>query len=93
MVEAQDLGLAQHAMEGVFDYYNVEVEGNGNICVEGVEVESLAPVRRVVVTKEQFVALMKTKFAGYPVEEIQRMIARTCRVMPDGRMEVPVMRK
>ena len=93
MVAARDLDLVQADMEGTFDYYNVEVEGNGNICVEGVEVESLAPIRRMVVTKEQFVALVKAKYGDRPLSEVQRMMARTCRVLPDGRMEIPVMRK
>ena len=93
LVEAKELGLAQHAMEGSFDYYNVEIAGNGNMIVEGVEVESLAPVRRVTMSKEEFVALVKAKYADRPLAEIHQLIRATCRLLPDGRVEAPFVGK
>jgi chitodextrinase len=93
LVEARHLGLAQEAMEGAFDYYNVEIAGNGNMNVEGVEVESLAPVRRITMTTDKFVALVKAKYADRPLAEIHQLIRATCRLLPGGRVEAPVMAK
>lgn len=90
LVPAEELGLKQHEMDGEFDYYNVEIEGNGNMNVEGVEVESLAPVRRLVVSKEEFVALVKAKYGHLPLSEAHRLIRATCRQLADGRVEIPV---
>jgi hypothetical protein len=90
LIEAQELGLAQEAMEGAFDYYNVEITGNGNMNVEGVEVESLAPVRRIVMTKEKFIGLVGSKYAGRPLAEVLRLVDATCRMLPGGRVECPV---
>jgi hypothetical protein len=93
LVEARDLGLAQHAMEGAFDYYNVEIADNGNMNVEGVEVESLAPIRRVVMSQEEFVALIKATYGDRPLGEIQKHIRASCRMLADGRIEAPFVGK
>jgi hypothetical protein len=94
LVEAKHLGLEQVSMEGEIEYYNIEIEGNGNMTVAGVEVESLAPVRRVELTSAQFAALLKAKYgAAASSPAVLQMIARTCRILPDGRVNCPVLRK
>jgi hypothetical protein len=93
LIEARDLGLEQESMEGEFDYYNVELANNDTMIVEGVEVESLAPVRRVVMTKEEFVALIKAKYGDRPLGEIQKHIRASCRMLADGRIEAPFVGK
>jgi hypothetical protein len=92
-VEAKKLGLAQEAREGELTYYNLELAGQADMVVGGVAVESLAHVRRVVVTMEQFASLMTKKYGGKLNSSLLANIQRTCRIMPDGRVEVPVIPK
>jgi hypothetical protein len=92
-VEAKRLGLDQEVREGELTYYNLELSGQADMVVSGVPVESLAPVRRMAVTKEQFVGLMAHRFGGKPNASLMSNIQRTCRVLADGRIEVPVMPK
>lgn len=92
MIEARRLGLRQEAMSSEFDYYNIELEGGANMIVAGVEVESLAPVRRVVMTQAQFLAAIQARY-GEVTPAILEKIKRTCVVLPGGHVSCPVLRR
>lgn len=91
MVEARELGLTQWTMRGAFDYYNLELPSwkSDNMVVAGVEVESLAPVRRIVVSAEQLKGLLagKTLDAAF-VAKLRSVIRPVA-----GGFEVPLMKK
>lgn len=91
MVEARELGLSQWTMRGAFDYYNLELPSwkSDNMVVAGVEVESLAPVHRTVVTAEQLKAMLagKTLDAAF-VAKLRRVIRPVA-----GGFEVPLLKK
>jgi RecA/RadA recombinase len=93
MVPAKKLGLAQETCEGFLTYYNLELAGGANMVVAGVAVESLAPVRRMVVPRAVFEKLIATKYSGHSAAEIAKMVARTCRTLDGDRVEIPVVRK
>ena len=94
LIEACSLGLKQEEMSGSFDYYNIELPNweRDTMVVAGVTVESLAPIRRITVTREQFVALVKSKY-GKISNDIMATLKRTCRFLENGRVDVPVMYK
>jgi hypothetical protein len=92
MVAAKALGLKQEAREGFLTYYNLELAGGANMVVAGVAVESLAPVRRMVVPRDVFERLVAAKYGGRGAE-VTQMIARTCRMLEGDRVEIPVMRR
>jgi len=93
MVEACDpsLGLEQVAMDGTLTYYNLQLSGWANMTVAGVEVESLAPVKRLVISMADFAKIMTKKFG--PAWRQNPSIERTCRFLPDGNVDVPVLYK
>ena len=83
MVEARDLGLVQKAMKSPFTYYNIELPGWANMRVAGVEVESLAPTKGIVVTMEQVKALA----AALPkTADTTKTLNRICKKTNDGKM-------
>jgi hypothetical protein len=88
MVEARDLGLKQMTMRAAFDYYNLELPEWDNMVVAGVEVESLAPKKRVALTMAQFAALA----ASMPAEKRAGLI-RLATVLADGKVAVSLTRK
>jgi hypothetical protein len=92
MVEARHLGLEQEGREGALTYYNLELTGQANMVVGGVAVESLAPVKRMVLTMGQFKAALQQKY-GESNANVLANIQRTCRILADGRVEVPVLRR
>jgi hypothetical protein len=93
-VEAKKLGLAQEERDGVLIYYNLELTDQADMVVSGVAVESLAHIRRVVVTMDQFVAMAAHKYgAAAASPEVLAKLKRTCRRLADGRMEIPVARR
>jgi hypothetical protein len=53
MVEARYLGLKQKEV-GTLTYYNLGLEGWADMIVAGVLVESLAPIRRVTISRDEF---------------------------------------
>jgi len=91
MVEARHLGLEQENMNGSFDYYNLELPswGEDTMVVDGVKVESMAPVRRMKMTMQQFTAKLTRQY-GEITPEIMANVRRTCRTLIDGCIEVPV---
>jgi hypothetical protein len=89
-VEAKRLGLVQEAREGELTYYNLELTGQADMIVSGVPVESLAPVRRVVVSLATFEAAMKSRY-GSMTPAVLANIKRTCRRVGQDAVEVPVL--
>jgi hypothetical protein len=88
MVEARELGLRQLSMKAAFDYYNLELPEWDNMIVAGVEVESLAPKKRVVMTAAQFRELVGAKGSV----DIAKL-ARIATVRADGSVDVMLTRK
>jgi hypothetical protein len=94
MVKAKHLGLAQKQREGEITYYNLELPTWTNMIVAGVEVESLAPVRRVTVTVHQLASLLKQKYGSAATSDaVLQQVLRTCRVRSDGLVDAPVLRR
>ena len=87
MIEARDLGLPQKAMSKPFTYYNIELPGWANMRVAGVEVESLAPAKRVVATVEQVTAAIAA-MKGPKTAETLKMLQRLCKRNADGTLTV-----
>ena len=85
MIEARDLGLLQEEQPKAFIYYNLQITKSQNMIVAGVEVESLAPLVRVTITREAFDHIVKTKFGGKITSEIRSK----CIFLADGRVSVP----
>jgi uncharacterized repeat protein (TIGR02543 family) len=83
MIEARELGLRQMSMRAAFDYYNLELPEWDNMIVAGVEVESLAPKKQVVMTLTELAALAAT----VPTEK-RASLARLVTVLADGRITV-----
>jgi hypothetical protein len=91
MVEARELGLKQQEMAGAFDYYNLELPSwkSDNMVVAGVEVESLAPVRRMVVSA----AGLKQLLAGKTLDAAAVARLRSVIRPVAGGFEVPLLKK
>jgi alpha-tubulin suppressor-like RCC1 family protein len=94
MQEVRHLGLRQEEQSGQFVYYNLELPewGRDTLVVAGVTCESLAPVRRVAMPLAVFKALLTAKY-GAVTPSVLEKVMRTCRMMPDGTVEAPVMRR
>jgi hypothetical protein len=90
MIEARDLGLRQMSMRATFDYYNLELPEWDNMVVAGVEVESLAPKKRVVMTAAEFRRLVAAK--GIRTEADLAKLAQFVEMLADGRVAVSMMR-
>jgi hypothetical protein len=88
MVEAREIGLAQMPMRAAFDYYNLELPEWDNMVVAGVEVESLAPRKRVEMTLAQFAKLV----AALPAEK-RAGAARRVMAMSGDKVIVEMSRK
>ncbi len=91
-VEAKRLGLVQEEREGTLTYYNIELAGCADMIVGGVAVESLAPVRRVVMSMADFESAIKTHYGGLSASVLAN-IKRTCRLVGSNAIEVPVLRR
>ncbi len=87
MIEARDLGLPQKTMTKPFTYYNIELPGWANMRVAGVEVESLAPAKRVVATVEQVKAAIAA-MKGPNTAEVLKTLQRLCKRNADGTLTV-----
>jgi hypothetical protein len=92
MIEARNLGLEQESMTGWFDYYNLELPSwvEDTMVIEGVVVESMAPVRRMKMSMAQFSAKLIRQY-GAITPEIMAKVRKTCRILADGTVDVPVM--
>jgi hypothetical protein len=91
MIEARELGLRQMSMRAAFDYYNLELPEWDNMVVAGVEVESLAPTKRVVMTAAQFRGLVAAK--GIQTEADLARLAQLVEMLADGRVAVSLTQK
>jgi hypothetical protein len=89
MVEARELGLRQLSMKAAFDYYNLELPEWDNMIVAGVEVESLAPKKRVVMTAAEFRGLVASMGRSMDLAKL----ARIATVRADGSVDVMLTRK
>ena len=92
MVEARCLGLGQSNRGGTIEYYNLELPDwkHDNMMIAGVAVESLAPVRRMTMTIGEFKKALLTKYDSL-TPAILAKITKTCRVLPNGRVDCPVL--
>lgn len=88
MVEARRLGLRQMPMRTAFDYYNLELPEWDNMIVAGVEVESLATKKQVVMSKEDF-----ARFVSMLPAEKRAILGRQMAVLADGRVVIQTTRK
>lgn len=94
MVEARNLGLKQWTMHEDFDYYNLELEKWENMVVAGVEVESLAPVRRTIITTEQFKQLLRAKYGSRVSDpELLSKIPSSCWPVGNGLVSIPYIKR
>jgi hypothetical protein len=91
LVKARELGLRQEAREGVLEYYNLRLTGEEQMVVQGVAVESLAHVERIVMSRADFERRVVAKYGNSPA--VAALIARTCRFLDGDSVECPVMRR
>ena len=89
MIEARDLGLEREELSGSLTYYNLSLTGRANMIVAGVEVESLAPLKTVVISRDQFDTILRTRYGG----QMTAGIKACCRFLADGSVEVPLVGK
>lgn len=94
MVEAQFLGLRQEDRSGDLVYYNLELPdwNRDTMIVDGVTVESLAPVRHVTVTMAEFKSLLANRYSRI-TPEVLTLITRTCKFLGGGMVTVPLLQR
>jgi len=92
MVEARDLGLRQMSMRAAFDYYNLELPEWDNMVVGGVEVESLAPTKRVTMTAAEFRGLVASQGLGRSASDLAKL-SQIVEMLADGRVAVSLTQK
>lgn len=94
MVEAKNLGLKQDKMTGTITYYNLELPNwsTDRLVVAGVEVESLAPVRRKAIPLAAFNAMIARKYGPNPAPGVVDKIRRMCTFLPNGMVEYPFLK-
>jgi len=89
MIEARCLGLERKKIHGKFNYYNLELPNYENMVVAGVTVESLCPVRRVVVSMAKLGQILRARY-GEITPAIIAHVEKKVRLLADGRVEIPV---
>jgi hypothetical protein len=94
MIKACKLGLEQRKMSAPFTYYNLELpcHDTDNLVVGGVEVESLANMIRIEVTKEQFISMMRARY-GTLTPDLLARAARACFFTAEGKVNMPVFKR
>jgi len=92
MTEARFLGLTQLTMRKPFVYYNLELPNYENITVAGISVESMAPLTRITITMDQFATIIANKYNEL-TPELVSAIKRNVRLLADGRVDVPAIKK
>ena len=85
MIEARRLGLRQEEMSSRFTYYNLELPNWSNMIVAGVTVESLAPVKRITMTMQEFKGFITERY-GPMTPELYTTIQRSAHMLSDGRI-------
>ena len=87
-------GLKQDAaITGMINYYNLELPNweHDNMVVAGVTAESQARVERYTMTAAEFKYSLIKRY-GEITPAIVEKAASVCRILADGRIEVPVVR-
>jgi len=94
MVKAKQLDLYQMNVGRTFVYYNLELEDwvTDNLVVAGVEVESLAPVKRITMTREEYANFVYNRY-GTPTAETLMRIKQIVFRTEDGRVNAPLFAK
>jgi len=90
MIPACNLGLDRKNMTMPFKYYNLELPDYEPIIVGGVTVESLFPIKRIIVTREEFGAILKRSYGASVSQSRIRSLLPMLRLLADGRIELPV---
>ena len=90
MIPACNLGLDRKKMTAPFNYYNLELPNYETMIVGGVTVESLLPITRIAVTREEFIAIMKRSYGNGMSNHAFHYFLRNVRKLADGRIELPV---
>jgi len=95
MVRSSDpsLGLKQKTMTTDFDYYNLELPAWENMVVAGVTVESLAPIKRMTVTRAQFIEMLVASYGSKMTPTILAKIKSTVRFLDNGMVDIQTMHK
>jgi len=91
MIKAKHLGLRQMTMKKSFMYYNLELDDwvCDNMTVAGVEVESLAPTKRITMTREEYADFVYNRY-GTPTADTLARIKQVFYRLEDGRVSAPV---
>ncbi len=89
MVAAKDLGLKRMKMTGTFTYYNLELEDwvRDNLVVAGVECESLAPAKRITMTKAEFARFVMARYQPSALTRLRTV----CFEEADGKVSMPAL--
>jgi hypothetical protein len=92
VTEAKLLGLEQESMSNAFDYYNLELPAwpRDTMVIAGVTVESMAPIRRITVSMEEFTAMIQSRY-GPMTPALQQKINASVYFLPDG-VSLPAVR-
>jgi hypothetical protein len=95
LIEACRLGLPQVERTGILTYYNLELPDweRDNLVVAGVEVESLAPVRRMRISYAAFIRMLRNRYGTQLTAATLENIRRKCVFAEDGTVEVPLIRR
>ncbi len=91
MMKAKELGLRRMKMTDDFMYYNLELEDwvRDNLVVAGVAVESLAPAKRVTMTKAEFAAFVKARYGSSAAARLR--LPTVCFEESDGHISMPAL--
>jgi hypothetical protein len=91
MIKAKHLGLRQMTMPKPFMYYNLELDDwiLDNMVVAGVTVESLAPTKRITMSREEYADFVYKRY-GTPTAESLARIKQVFYRLEDGRVSAPV---
>jgi hypothetical protein len=79
-------------MRAAFDYYNLELPEWDNMVVAGVEVESLAPKKRVTMTAAEFRSLVAAQGLGRSASDLAKL-SQIVEMLADGRVAVSLTQK
>jgi len=95
LIEACRLGLPQVERTGILTYYNLELPDwkRDNMVVAGVEVESLAPVRRIRISYAEFIRMLRNQYGNQLTAATLENIRRKCVFAEDGTVEVPLIHR
>ncbi len=95
MIETRRVpGLEREEHQGTLTYYNLELPNTEDrMVVDGVVCESLAHVRRIVITMDDFLTVLRRKYGTNISSHVLQRIQHTCKIMADGRVDIPVMRR